>query len=54
VYANLISVDVGAGESIASGARVGAMGASESGGGLLYFELRHREGTIDPSPWLGL
>jgi septal ring factor EnvC (AmiA/AmiB activator) len=54
LYANLGSSDVKVGESISAGARVGAVGNLEGKPPSLYFELRHKGDTVDPSVWLGI
>jgi murein DD-endopeptidase MepM/ murein hydrolase activator NlpD len=54
VYANLRSTEVRAGDGLPSGGRIGMVGGDGTHGTALYFELRHKASTLDPSPWLGI
>ena len=54
IYGNLLSSEVRVGESLAASTRLGPVRTRGKEGAVLYFELRHRGDTIDPSPWLGL
>jgi septal ring factor EnvC (AmiA/AmiB activator) len=47
-------VDVRVGEEVGAGARIGTVGRSKTGQGVLYFELRHGADTVDPSRWFGI
>ncbi len=52
LYAHLEEIDVEVGGEIERGAKVGRSGATDSlDGPKLYFELRHEDEPIDPSPW---
>lgn len=53
IYANLAAAEAHVGDVVATGARIGVLGA-DGGRGTLHFELRHGADAIDPSPWLGL
>ncbi len=54
LYGSLGSSDVHAGDSVASGARVGTVGSVDGTPPRLYFEIRRNATTLDPGPWLGL
>jgi septal ring factor EnvC (AmiA/AmiB activator) len=54
LYANLRSTEVRAGDGLPSGGRIGMVGGDGTHGTALYFELRHKASTLDPSPWLGI
>lgn len=53
VSSNLGSIDVRAGDELATGALLGTVGDG-SGGGLLYFEIRVGKETVDPAEWFGI
>lgn len=53
VVAHLSQVEVRAGDKVAAGAVLGAVGDTGSlRGSVLYFELRHRGTPVDPKVWL--
>ena len=54
LYGDLGGADVVVGDKVASGARIGSVGAGASLTGSVYFELRKSGETLDPAPWLGL
>jgi septal ring factor EnvC (AmiA/AmiB activator) len=54
VCGDLGTVDVRVGEEVGAGARIGTVGRSKTGQGVLYFELRHGADTVDPSRWFGI
>jgi septal ring factor EnvC (AmiA/AmiB activator) len=54
IYGNLVTAEVKVGESLTASTRLGPVRQRGKEGATLYFELRHRGDTIDPSPWLGL
>jgi murein DD-endopeptidase MepM/ murein hydrolase activator NlpD len=53
VYGNLGQIDVKVGESVEGGGRLGTV-AGDGKEAALLFEVRHRDETVDPRPWLGL
>lgn len=53
LYGNLGQVDVRVGDSVEGGARLGTV-AGEGREASLFFEVRRRNETIEPRPWLGL
>lgn len=53
VYGNLNAIDVRVGDELSGGARLGAV-ADQGKESALLFEVRQRNSTIDPRPWLGL
>lgn len=53
VSSNLGSIDVRAGDELATGALLGTVGDAP-GGGLLYFEIRVGKDTVDPAEWFGI
>jgi Peptidase family M23/Putative peptidoglycan binding domain len=54
MYAHLSAISVRAGQSVATGTRVGRVGATgESTGPHLHFEVRVRGAAVDPVPALG-
>jgi murein DD-endopeptidase MepM/ murein hydrolase activator NlpD len=54
VSANLASIDVRAGDELATGSLLGTIGDAPTGGGLLYFEIRVGKDTVDPAEWFGI
>jgi murein hydrolase activator len=54
VYGSLGSAEVQAGETLASGARVGTVGNPDGRGTMLYFEIRKNADAVDPATWLGI
>jgi septal ring factor EnvC (AmiA/AmiB activator) len=54
VSGELGTMDVRVGEEVGSGTRIGTVGRSKTGQGMLYFELRQGVDTIDPSRWFGI
>jgi len=53
VSSNLGSIDVRAGDELATGSLLGTVGDAQ-GGGLLYFEIRVGKETVDPAEWFGI
>lgn len=53
LYGNLGQTDVRVGDSLEGGARIGVI-AGDGKDASLLFEVRLRNDTIDPRPWLGL
>lgn len=53
VYGGLGQLDVRVGDELVSSARVGTV-ADDGKNSALFFEIRHRNETLDPRPWLGL
>lgn len=54
LYASLGSADVRVGETIAAGARIGAVGSEGGNPAALTFEVRKNDGALDAAAWLGL
>ncbi|MEZ4306718.1 MAG: peptidoglycan DD-metalloendopeptidase family protein [Polyangiaceae bacterium] len=54
LYSNLGTADVQLGETIASGARIGTVGAEPGKPPALVFEVRKNADTLDAAAWLGL
>lgn len=54
LYASLGTVDVKVGETIAAGARIGAVGSEGGRAPALVFEVRKNEHPLDAAAWLGL
>lgn len=54
VSAHLGSIEVSAGDELAAGSRLGALGAGTSGRAVLYFEVRRANDTLPPSEWFGI
>jgi murein hydrolase activator len=53
VSGNLNEIDVGTGQDVGVGERIGTVG-DDGRGSMLYFEVRHGSHTVAPEPWLGL
>jgi septal ring factor EnvC (AmiA/AmiB activator) len=53
LYGNLGQIDVRVGDAVEGGARIGTVGG-EGKEAALIFEVRHRNETVEPRPWLGL
>jgi septal ring factor EnvC (AmiA/AmiB activator) len=53
LYGNLGQVDVRVGDSVEGGARIGTVDGHGKEAALI-FEVRHRDETVEPRPWLGL
>ena len=54
VSAHLGSIEVGAGDEVAAGSRLGALGGGAAGRAVLYFEVRRANDTLPPSEWFGI
>lgn len=54
VSANLGVVEVGVGDELAAGSRIGTLGAGTNGRAELYFEVRRANDTLPPSEWFGI
>lgn len=54
LYANLGSVDVHVGETVAGGGRIGTVGSEAGKPSALVFEIRKNENALDAATWLGL
>ncbi|MFO0586817.1 MAG: peptidoglycan DD-metalloendopeptidase family protein [Polyangiaceae bacterium] len=54
LYANLGSVDVRVGETVAGGGRIGTVGSTADKPSALVFEIRKNENALDAATWLGL
>jgi murein DD-endopeptidase MepM/ murein hydrolase activator NlpD len=50
--ANLGAIDVKVGDEVATGERLGTLGAESDAA--LYFEIRVNKATVDPSDWFGI
>lgn len=54
VSALLGALEVTTGDEVASGARIGSLGAGTAGRAELYFEVRRGSETLTPSEWFGI